>query len=147
MQGGVSGLLIRPKGARRPFMLFGVKRQGGSFSLRLAMRATLTSIVAIVAAVVIESTALPKLEGELKGLGRQQPAALKWAGVFQGRLRYVPVPALVLGLAALALPTLRPVLAVLAMGALALAMVIVVGSLVGSLAPMYQVPEDLGLTG
>jgi hypothetical protein len=124
-------------------MLVAPKRRSGSFSLRLAFRATLTATVAIVAAVIIESTAMPKLETELKGLQRQPPTSLKWAGAFQGRLRYVPVPALVLGIAAIASRRLRPVLAGLATAASLVALVIVVGSLVAALAPMYQIPAEL----
>jgi len=124
---------------------FPVRRRGGGLALRLAIRATLTAAVAIVAAVMVES-AVTRLGGESKGLQRQPPAMLKWAEPFQDRLRYVPVPGLALGIAALLSRRLRPVLAGLAMAASVLAMIIVVASLLAALAPMYQVPEELSLT-
>ncbi len=124
-------------------MFFGRKRGAGAFSLRLAMSATLTSLCAIVAAVVFESKAMPKLQGELQSMHLRTPAALKWVAPFQGHLRYVPVPALVLGIAALALRPFRPVLAPLAMAATLAAVAILVGSLVAVIAPMYQMPGEL----
>jgi hypothetical protein len=124
-------------------MFFGRKRRPGSFSLQLAIRATVLAVCAIVAGMIFESQAQPKLNTELEGLHLQRPAILKWVEPFQGHLRYVPVPALVLGIAALALRPFRPVLAIAAMVAAVLAIMILVGSLLAVMAPMYQVPADL----
>ena len=126
-------------------MFFGRQRRTGSFSLRLAVRATLTAVVAIVAAGVFESRAQSKLQGELTGMHLQPPASLGWLGVFQGHLQYVPVPALLLGVAALVLRPLRPILAPLAMVATLLAVLIVVGSLLAAMAPLYRMPAELDL--
>lgn len=124
-------------------MLFGRRVRPGSMPLWLAIRSTITAIGAIVAAVVLESTALPKLEGELKAMQAQPPAALAWVTPFQGHLRFVPVPALLLGVAAIVLRPLRRPLAILATIFSILAVAILVGSLVAALAPMYQMPREL----
>jgi hypothetical protein len=124
-------------------MFLGRKLRPGSFALSLAVRATMTAAGAIVAAMIFESAAMPKLQGELKAMNLRPPAGLAWVVPFQGHLRYVPIPALVLGIAAIALRPLRRPLAIAAMALALLAVVILVGSLVAAIAPMYQMPAEL----
>lgn len=54
----------------------------------------------------------------------------------------IPIPGLILSIAAIVLPRLRPVLAALAAIASVLAMILVVASLVAAMAPMYQISRD-----
>lgn len=124
-------------------MFLGRKLHPGALPLWLAVRATITAAGAIAAAIIFESMAMPKLETELKAGKLKTPAALAWVAPFQGHLRYVPVPALALGIAAIALRSLRRPLAIAAMALTLAAVVILVASLIAALAPMYQMPAEL----
>jgi hypothetical protein len=119
------------------------KRRPGGFSLYLAFRSTFTAAGALVAAIILESTALPKLQGELTAMKLKPPAGLAWVVPFQGHLRYVAIPGLALGIAALALRPFRRPLAIAAMVFTLLAVVILVGSLVAALAPMYSAAGNM----
>lgn len=128
-------------------MYFGgfLMRKPGSWPLRTALRATTTAVTAMIAGYIIDATALPRLRAEAKGLGVSAPPAVGWMSVFEGHLCYVPVPALLAGVAALMLPSVRPILAVAA-GLLALlSLAVVVGTLLAVLGPMYAGPRDLKL--
>ncbi len=118
-------------------------RRRRSFSLRLAMRSLITSLVAMAAGYVVQG-ALPKLASEAAGADSVLPAQLEsLLQVAGGHLVYVPLPALALALAALVLRPLRLILALLAAAAALLALVVIAGSLIAGLAPMYQIPKDL----
>ena len=112
--------------------------------MRMAMRATVTSLTAIAAAIAIDSTALPRLKAESKGMRGSAPAAVRWTSAFQGHLVWVAVPGLLCGIAAVTFKPLRQPLAWVAMGFSAVALYIIVGSLLSAMAPMYQIQTDLG---
>lgn len=128
-------------------MYFGgfLRPRPGTWPLRMAIRATVTAAAAIVAAVTIESSALPRLQAESKGLKAAPPATLKWLGAFQDHLPYVPVPAVLLGAAAIGFRPARPALAVAASAASVLSLFIIVATLVAAMAPLYNAPRDLTL--
>ncbi len=110
----------------------------GRWSLWLAMRATITAGMALVAVIVLRSTALPALGREYPA-DAGPPAPVAWLLAHPQWLIALPLPALVLGVAALVLPPVRGPLAILAaLGAL-LAVLGIVVLLVGALLPMYQV--------
>lgn len=113
-----------------------------SFSLRLALRSVLLSAMAIAVASIV-SGALPKLTAESKGLDATPVPAGQYLVAIQDVLPFVPVPGLVFGLAALLFRPLRPIFAVLATVASVAALVLIAGSLLTALAPMYQMPKDL----
>ncbi len=118
-------------------------RRRGSWSMWLAVRATTTAVIGIIVALVLQSAALPKLHSESKKLDRHTPSALEWVSVRPAVLPFLPVPAIILGVAAMFLRPVRGVLAALAALLTVIAMVFIVGSLVAGLAPMYQMPPDL----
>lgn len=133
-------------------MYFGgflVRRQG-SWALRLALRSTLTAVATIVAGITLSSTALSKLPGEISKLPGPAAESAQKIIALQGYIPWLGVPALVLGIAAMAFKPWRPVLAVLAAVASAAAAIAIVATLVGAMMPLYQQgPEmlDLGMTG
>lgn len=109
----------------------------------LAVKAITLSIVAMAAAFVLGHLALPKLAEALNGMGRD-PSALVLKGIeYQAWIPILPTPGLLLGIWALMFRSLRTPLAVLAMLLAVAATVAVVLLLLGSMAPLYQVPRDL----
>jgi len=119
------------------------RRRPGSWATRLAFRSTVTAAATLVAAYVVQSQAMPALTEKTGELGRGAPAALSWLTGLQGWLMYIPLPGLILGVAAITMRRLRPILSPLAALASLLAVVTLVATLAASLAPMYQVPEEL----
>lgn len=118
-----------------------------NFWLWLAVRSTLTGVAATVVAFVLQGTALPKLTQETRELRGPEPAAIKTIGGLGRALPLVPAPAIVLGLAAIILPTFRRILAPLAAVAAVIGLVAVVGTLIAAMLPLYQMPRELeGLT-
>ena len=87
---------------------------------------------------------MPTLSKETSEAVSRLPVYLHWFVGLRDWLLYVPIPGLVLGVAALILRPLRPLLAPLAALASLLAVAVIVGTLVIALVPMYQVPADLG---
>ena len=126
-------------------MFFARSRRPGSLTLWLAIRATITAAGAIVAAIIFETTAMPKLQGELKEMKLKPPPGLTWVTPFQHHLRYVPAPALAFGIAALALRPFRRPLAIVAMVLTLAAVAILVGSLLAALIPLYTGAADMSL--
>jgi hypothetical protein len=118
-----------------------INRNWASF---LAAKAIAVSVVAMGAGYVLAQVALPKLADALHGVGRM-PSDLVLTGLrFKAELPFLPAPGLLLGLAAFMFPSVRRPCAVLAMVAAAVSTLIIVGLLIGSLAPLYQVPRELG---
>ena len=100
----------------------------------MAFRSTATALVALIAAYVVQSKALPALTREMSELGNDSPAAVSWLMGLRGWLIVVPLPGLVLGIAAIALRRLRPILSPLAALASLAAVVALVATLAASLA-------------
>jgi hypothetical protein len=128
-----SGVQIDVSGYRHP----------GRWATRLAFRSTLIAACALVAAYIVDTRALPTLSKEMGEAVSRLPVYLRWLVGLRDWLLYVPIPGLVLGLAALILRPLRSLLAPLAALASLLAVAAIVGTLVVTLMPIYQVPADL----
>lgn len=120
-------------------------RRRKSWPVWLAVRSVLTSIMAIIVAVVVNTLASPMLAKQTSELGLDAPGWASMITQMKGVLLFVPVPGLCLGIAALSFRSLRPVLAPLAAIATLLAVMLIVGSLVAAILPMYQMPRGLGL--
>jgi hypothetical protein len=127
-------------------LVIGRRRRVG-FSTWLAFRSTFMAVMAIVAAVILNQTALPKLALELGSPQVNLPGGLERLLARPAVLPYLPVPGLVLGIGALVLRPLRPILAVLSAGASLIAFLLIVGTLIVSMLPLYHVPKDLSLGG
>ncbi|MBI4580328.1 MAG: hypothetical protein HY718_11540 [Planctomycetes bacterium] len=114
------------------------------WSLFLAAKAIAISVVAIGAAIVLSRMALPKLAETLHGMN-VTPAPWVLKGLeYQAELPMLPVPGLLLGIAAIMFKPCRPLLAALALAAAVLATGVIVAMLIGSMAPLYEVPRGLG---
>jgi hypothetical protein len=100
--------------------------------------------MALAAAYLVQTKALPSLNRETSDLFNRLPLGTRWIVGLRDHLMLLPIPALALGITAIALRPLRPVLAPLASIAAILAVVAIVGALVVGLIPLYQVPADLG---
>ena len=122
-------------------------RRPGRWSTWLAFRSTLTGAVAVGAGWVVKATAMPAIARETGDLDVGGLAGSAGLSVLAPWLPMVGVPGLALGIAAIAIRRLRPVLAILATVASLLAIAAIVGTLVVSILPMYQVPQDLGFQG
>ncbi len=114
-----------------------------SWPVLLAGKAIAISLAAIVAAVVLNQMALPRLAEELHGLQRQPSSFIVFGLKHRGLLPFLPVPGLILGIAAFAMRPLRSPLALLAMLAAVAATGVIVAMLLGSMAPLYEIPRDL----
>jgi len=121
------------------------QRRPGGWTTRLAVRSILIAACALFAAYIVDTRALPTLSKETGEAVSHLPTYLRWLVGLRGWLLYVPIPGLVLGVAAVVLRPLRPLLAPLAALASLLAVAVIVGALVVALLPMYQVPADLDL--
>ena len=110
----------------------------------LALRSVFTAGMAIVVAIILNRTAMPRLAAEAPTTHVNLPAGLSCLLVGRHLLPWIPVPGLLLGLAALLLRPLRPILAALAAIGCLIAVVLIVGALIGALAPLYQAPAELG---
>jgi hypothetical protein len=120
-------------------------RRRGQWFTRLAFKSTTTSILAIVAAYIVNAMAFPALEREHAEAAKNSSPVLRGLLELRPLLMFLPLPGLVLGVAAIVLRPLRPLLAPLALVASILAVAAIVGVLVAGLAPMYQMPTDLQL--
>lgn len=109
----------------------------------LAYRSLATAIGVICAGWILRDVGLPAIAEaageEAKGGG----GILAWLVQRSAWLPLAGLPAAVLGLAALVLRPMRTPLALLAMVASAVGVAFVVGTLIGSLAPLYKPPADL----
>jgi len=128
-------------------MYFGgfLLRKPGTWPTRMALRSMATAVTAIAAGWAVQAKALPVLTGEVNALGTRGAVDLSSLAAVGPWLPFAGVPGLVLGIAAMLMKPLRPVLAILAVLASLAAVVLVVGSLVASLAPTYNMPRDLDL--
>jgi hypothetical protein len=126
-------------------MWFGtpLMRRPGSWALWLAVRSTTTAAIALGAALMLQSTALPRLTEERQAAGDASARAGGWMDAIGARLAYVPLPALAVGVAAIGFRAARPVLAIVAALLALAAVVLVLGTLITALAPMYQIPREL----
>ncbi len=120
-------------------------RARGVWVRRLAFRSTMTSILALVAAYVVKTMALPALDREHAEAAKNLSPILGMLLALRPWIMFLPIPGLALGLSAIVLRPLRPLLAPLALLASVLAVAATVGVLVAGLAPMYQIPADLQL--
>jgi hypothetical protein len=117
--------------------------QSSSWSAYLAGKAIAISGAAIVAAMVLSRMALPMLVDSLSGMDKEPADWILIALQYSNGLPLLPVPGLVLGVAAMMLRPLRGVLAVLAMIASGLSAAIIVAMLMGTLAPFYDTSGGL----
>lgn len=113
------------------------------WAVSMAIKAILLSIVASGAGFVVGRMALPKLIDALHGMGQKPPELILTSLQYQDLLPLLPLPGLVLGIAALMFRVFRPLLAPLAMLAAVLATFGIVAMLIGSMAPLYQIPRGL----
>jgi len=121
----------------------GPTRRRASWSMWLAMRSLVTAIGGIAAAFVLSSLAMPHLADHIKEMGADAPQMTRFVMENHRYLPIVPIPALVLGIAAVVFRSLRTLLAPLAAVASIMALVVVVGSLVVAMMPLYSMPKDL----
>lgn len=121
------------------------KKRPGGFALYLALRSTFTAAGVLVAAIILESTAMPKLQGEVNAMKLKTPPGLAWAAPFQAHLRYIAIPGLGFGIAALVLRPFRRPLAIAAMIFTLLAVIILVATFAATMAPLYQGAADMDL--
>ena len=131
-------------------MYFGgfLLRKSGSWTTWMAFRSAVTGAVSIVAGCVVQTTALPALTRQVAELSPEEQAPAEWALAASDWLPFFGVPALLLGLAAIAMRPLRPVLAVLATLASLAAIAAIAATLIGSMLPLYQqMPKDIDLSG
>jgi hypothetical protein len=110
-------------------------RSSGAY---LAFKAIAVSLAAIVAAMVLSRMALPKLVEAMHGLGSKPPDWVLLALDYRNELPLLPVPGLLLGIAAIMFRPFRGVLAVAALLAAGLATFAIVAMLIGCLAPFYD---------
>ncbi|GMU23891.1 MAG: hypothetical protein AMXMBFR13_39690 [Phycisphaerae bacterium] len=129
-------------------MYFGgfLMRRPGSWSTWLAFRSTITAIGAIIVAVVLNNTALPKLDAEVKGVDQKPAALAQYTAQAPRYLPLIPVPAVVFGVAAILLRPFRGPLAILAAIGSVIAIVAIVGTLITALAPLYSLPRELDMS-
>ncbi len=122
-------------------------RRRGRFATRLAVRSILTGVVAIIVGYFVQSTALNRIRQEEVKPAVNLPPVVSTIAANPGVLPFLPVPGIILGVAAMILRPLRGILASLAALMVALSIAAIIGSLVVALAPMYQMPDDLDLLG
>ena len=111
----------------------------------LAVRAVATAIVGIGAAVILNKMAIPALAGQIDQFGSDISPMYKWVMSNHHWLPWIPLPALVLGLAAIMLRSLRNILAPLAAFVSLIAFIVIIGSLVVAMMPMYSMPKSFNL--
>jgi hypothetical protein len=121
--------------------MIGMGRRG--WAGYLAGKAVALSLAAIVAAFILNRVALPKLAETLHEMHKQPTPFIAFGLQHHGLLPFLPVPGLILGIAAFVLRPLRSLLAPLALLAAVLATGVIVAMLLGSMAPLYEVPRDL----
>jgi hypothetical protein len=109
----------------------------------VAAKAIAISVVAIGAAVVLSQMALPRLTTVLGEMGAKPPDWALTALEYQSELPLLPVPGLLLGIAAFMFKPMRGMLAWAAMLASVAATGIIVAMLIGSLVPFYNMAELL----
>jgi len=112
-----------------------------NWSAYLAGKAIALSVVAIGAAVVLTRMALPRLIESLNGAGREVSPLIALGLEHRSLLPFLPIPGLLLGVAAFILRPLRSPLAILAMIVAVVSTAAIIGLLLGSMAPLYQVPR------
>lgn len=121
------------------FVLRG-NRSPGFWARWLAFRSLATGLVTVPAAFIVKHHGLNALARQQQELGGETPA---WLAMTVEWLIFLPLPGVLLAIAALRLRSLRLPLAVLSMACTLLCTVLIVAALVGSLAPFYQWPADL----
>jgi type II secretory pathway component PulF len=111
---------------------------------RIAFSATVTAAGAIVAGWVIRAMALPALRREFEDFGAELPTLTIWALECGEWLPWLGVPALLVAFFAIANPANRAVLGVVAFVLSLAAVVAIIGTLVGSMLPLYQMHTTVG---
>lgn len=126
-------------------MFFGFSRlrKPGGWWLWLSGRAVALAVVSGVVAYILQELTLPRLAEEGFSLDPSASGLPDWIENIQGFLLYTPVPGLCLGVAAFIFRPFRRSLSILAILASLAALVLVVGTLVAALAPMYSSAEQL----
>jgi hypothetical protein len=114
-----------------------------TWSRRLAIRSIVIGFVAIIAAIMVQMTALVKLNAFAKEMGLQKTLSAQWVHAASIVLPVFPIPAVIFGGLALAIKPLRPLFAILAAIAALLGLILIVLTLGLAMAPMYSIPHDL----
>jgi len=109
-----------------------------NWSVYLAFKAVAISLAAIVAAIALSRLALPKLVEAMHGMGTKPPDWVLLALDYRSELPLLPVPGLLLGIAAILFRPFRGLLAIVALLAAALVTLAIVAMLIGSLTPFYD---------
>ncbi|UCD27597.1 MAG: hypothetical protein JSV03_10820 [Planctomycetota bacterium] len=124
------------------FMLSGRK----SWPIWLAVRSVATSVVGIVVAVILSKLAMPALADQVKELDAAAvPTITEYVLENHVWLPWTPIPALILGVSAIVFRYLRTMLAPIAAITSVAAFVVIVGSLIVVMMPIYSVPKEFGL--
>jgi hypothetical protein len=107
-----------------------------SWTTWLAFRSLITGLVALVAAYMVDSAALPRLASESRGLEKTAsvPAIL---GTIQPYLMHIPATAVGIALMAVMIRSLRGILAPIAAILSVVAVAAVIGVFLGALRPLY----------
>ena len=107
----------------------------------LAVRSVATAVCCIVAAIILHKTALPALAGTIGQIKTNVPEVTHLVIDNHQWLPWIPVPALIIGIAAVILRPIRSILAPLAAITSLIAVIVIVGSLVVAMMPMYRIYE------
>ncbi len=121
-------------------MILGRRKAPGAWSRWLAIKSLITGIVMIPAVIVVKQYGLNVLAEQGEGL---DVTPLPWVEPIIANFYVLPLPGLALAVFALILRPVRLPLAVLSLVLTLFGVLLVVAALVGSLAPFYQVPQDL----
>ena len=122
-------------------MLFMLKR--GRRSLWFAVRSVATAVVCIVVAIILHKIAIPALDNMSDQLETNVPTVTYLIIDNHQWLPWIPVPALVVGIAAVILCPMRCILTPVAVITSLIAVIIVIGSLIVVMMPMYLTMNDL----
>jgi hypothetical protein len=115
-------------------------RSPGFWSRWLAIKSLATGLV-MVPCTYVAKHGLNVLAQQREGMDIAEPAV--WLAMTINSLIFLPLPGVLLAIAALTFKSARLPLAVLSMACTLICTLLLVAALVGSLAPFYQLPADL----
>ncbi|MHC4442594.1 MAG: hypothetical protein ACYTF1_10025 [Planctomycetota bacterium] len=107
----------------------------------LAVRSVATAVIAIVVAIILHKTAIPALVGNYDSNSSNVSTFTQLVIDNQQLLPWIPVPALIVGITAVAIRHSRGILAPVAAITSLIAVIVIVGSLIAVMMPMYLVYE------
>ncbi len=115
--------------------------RSGNWPLWLALRATLAAALAMIVGWLVKWSVFPTLTEQANGLRAAGPEPSRCLSFLRDCVPFVGLPGFALGLAAIVKRRWRPVLAVLATVASFAALLVIVGTLISALKPLYQTPQ------